>query len=514
MSAAGWLVEALIASALLMAAVLVLRAPVRRAFGSQVAYGLWALPLLRLVMPPVPASWHAAALPAVHPGHALAVIIDDRAADAVMPALAPVASSTLLTAGAIVWLSGAALFLLYHVLAHRRFCRRIERSVVAESAVGGCRILTSRAAPGPLAYGLWRPAVALPADFAGRYAAGERALVLAHELGHHRRGDLYANWAALAVLALHWFDPLAWLAFRAFRADQELANDAGVLADRSATERHLYARALVKTARGAPLSPACHLHTVADLKGRLKMLATSPKSRRRLASGAASVAALAVAGLALTASATGAAAIGRQVEQAAALMPPVPAPAPIAAAAAPADRPVADTPARAGEVKRVLVVRNGKATSYAAADVDAHLAAGETVSIQPLAPASSRMILKMPDDPSARIEVQDVPEVGTATCGIGTGKPASMTIMTTKGERRRLIVCTDRIRMVTASAVAAEASARTVEHDAYAQALAGLVDARAKAVADTGLSDGDRIRALAGIDQAITEMRSQLARGR
>ena len=50
----GWAIEALIASALLMAVVLVIRAPVRRQFGPGIAYALWALPVIRLMLPPLP----------------------------------------------------------------------------------------------------------------------------------------------------------------------------------------------------------------------------------------------------------------------------------------------------------------------------------------------------------------------------------------------------------------------------------------------------------------------------
>ena len=52
----GWLVEAMIASALLMAVVLVIRAPVRRHFGPGIAYALWALPAIRLALPPLPGA--------------------------------------------------------------------------------------------------------------------------------------------------------------------------------------------------------------------------------------------------------------------------------------------------------------------------------------------------------------------------------------------------------------------------------------------------------------------------
>ena len=50
----GGIVETLIATSLLMALVLLVRAPVARAFGAKAAYALWLAPLARLVLPPVP----------------------------------------------------------------------------------------------------------------------------------------------------------------------------------------------------------------------------------------------------------------------------------------------------------------------------------------------------------------------------------------------------------------------------------------------------------------------------
>ena len=45
--------DTLLATGLLIAAVLALRAPAARWFGPHVAYALWALPFLRLFMPPL-----------------------------------------------------------------------------------------------------------------------------------------------------------------------------------------------------------------------------------------------------------------------------------------------------------------------------------------------------------------------------------------------------------------------------------------------------------------------------
>src|SRR3546814_20045805 len=56
---------------------------------------------------------------------------------------------------------------------------------------------------------------------------------------HHRHGDLWANAAALVLLASQWFNPFAWRAIRAFRFDQEAACDARVLnmVDREGADR-------------------------------------------------------------------------------------------------------------------------------------------------------------------------------------------------------------------------------------------------------------------------------------
>ena len=76
----------------------------------------------------------------------------------------------------------------------------------------------------------------------------ERDLALAHELAHHRAGDLYANLAAFLFLCLSWFNPLAWMAWSAFRFDQEAACDARVLAGTDAGTRQNYGRALARAA--------------------------------------------------------------------------------------------------------------------------------------------------------------------------------------------------------------------------------------------------------------------------
>ncbi|WP_449356515.1 M56 family metallopeptidase [Alishewanella longhuensis] len=61
----------------------------------------------------------------------------------------------------------------------------------------------------------------IPSDFKQRFTKQERHLILQHERAHLQAGDLHINLIALLFLALFWFSPLTWLAYRRFRADQD-----------------------------------------------------------------------------------------------------------------------------------------------------------------------------------------------------------------------------------------------------------------------------------------------------
>ncbi len=61
--------------------------------------------------------------------------------------------------------------------------------------------------------------------------------ILLHELTHYRKGHLWINTFALCCTALHWFNPVVWLAYRQLRRALELACDEAVI--RSAAHPHL-----------------------------------------------------------------------------------------------------------------------------------------------------------------------------------------------------------------------------------------------------------------------------------
>jgi beta-lactamase regulating signal transducer with metallopeptidase domain len=81
----------------------------------------------------------------------------------------------------------------------------------------------------PLTTGTVYPLVVVPVE-AGEWTPARCMTVLHHELAHVKRLDALTQWLAQAALALHWFNPLAWMAVRQMRLEREKACDDFVLA--------------------------------------------------------------------------------------------------------------------------------------------------------------------------------------------------------------------------------------------------------------------------------------------
>ena len=80
------------------------------------------------------------------------------------------------------------------------------------------------------------------------------AAVLAHELAHIVRGDLWTNWLLLIARTLHWFNPVSWWTIREMQAEREAACDDLALAALGETDRSAYASTIVDLA--ANLAPS------------------------------------------------------------------------------------------------------------------------------------------------------------------------------------------------------------------------------------------------------------------
>lgn len=157
---------------------------------------------------------------------------------------------------------------LLHELANELGMRRTPRLLIMP--VGGM----------PLAFGLLRPAILLPADCL-HWTEMRKRVVLVHELTHVRHRDGLWQLFANVIVAVWWFQPLAWFARRRLRQESEHACDAQVLA--LGVRASDYATQLVDIARTSHLKllsrAAICMARKDELEPRLvRILAPQPKT--------------------------------------------------------------------------------------------------------------------------------------------------------------------------------------------------------------------------------------------
>ncbi|MBV8500662.1 MAG: hypothetical protein JO006_02980 [Paucibacter sp.] len=247
--------------------ILALRPLLSRAFGAGSAYAAWGLvPVLILV----------AQLPSSRPGVVLhrMVISDAAQALTVAPARLDDGFEGLARALLLVWVLGAATVLTVLTRRQRRFASSLEFDFAGNH-------WRAPAGSGPALLGVLRPRLCLPADFEQSYTPSQQALIRAHEDVHRRRGDNVWNLLAALLCALQWFNPLAWMAARALRVDQELSCDETVLRAQPAQAAD-YAHALLQaqgiTAHGLPWASWRTTHPLIE---RIAMLKTHAHARRK-----------------------------------------------------------------------------------------------------------------------------------------------------------------------------------------------------------------------------------------
>jgi beta-lactamase regulating signal transducer with metallopeptidase domain len=270
--------------------VIALRPAARQWIGARAAYGLWLIPLVAALAAMLPARSADVIPVASAPIRPVAFTMIDAAGEWAAPigatATGPVAFDPALLL-VLVWLTGMIAVLVVTLV-------RQHRSMAAFGAMTReGDILRAGSAAGPAVVGLIRPRIVTPADFEARFSERERELVLTHERAHLRAGDTRIN-AVLALLTcLNWFNPLAHIAARLARVDQELACDAAVV-ERYPGERRIYAEALLKTQltpASLPLGCTWPPQTYNLLRERVTMLANRTPARATRLAGAILIAA-------------------------------------------------------------------------------------------------------------------------------------------------------------------------------------------------------------------------------
>ena len=279
-----------VSASILAAVVIVLRLVLKKA-PKAIHCALWAMVALRLVCPSLPES-QASLMPDSQPVSAVvqgqlekepAAEVQIPVQNVQKPALIPQASAPQNTVTvkteleravdwmavvSAVWLSGVGAMALYGVGSYV-FLRRKVAPAVKENGVWLCDHLAS-----PFILGILRPRIYLPSGLEMEH----RASVLAHEKAHLRRKDHWWKPLGFALLAVHWFNPVMWVAYVLLCRDIEAACDERVVKGMEPGERKAYSEALLSCAAPRRSIAACPLaFGEQGVKGRIKSVLSYKK---------------------------------------------------------------------------------------------------------------------------------------------------------------------------------------------------------------------------------------------
>ncbi len=195
-----------------------------------------------------------------------------------------------------VWLLGAAVVLALAVWRNASFLRRVERDAVELEVDCPLPVYLSESVSSPCLWGLFHPVILV--NDAVVSSDVYLNMALRHELAHWRAGDRYWALLRLACCAVHWFNPLVWLAAAVSVQDCERACDHRVLKGADREEREQYGMALLRCLRapGARYNLLCLSSTMGggkrSLHRRIALIAVGVPVKRTAAAALAGCVAL------------------------------------------------------------------------------------------------------------------------------------------------------------------------------------------------------------------------------
>ena len=213
---------------------------------------------------------------------------------------------------AAVWMAGIAATLCLSISKAVRFKRKLRfcRAVTDDAllkmiryhqkSVGikkTIRVLDCDLVSAPAVFGYFKPCILIPSRFACEMDRDSLGAILLHEIYHIRCHDILTNYIWLAAKALHWFNPLVWLAYKWFQDDVEVRRDekAARMLNKGGTLK--YSESLLAAARFSkqtthmPLSTAALFENKRKLRNRVLRL-IKPQKKTKSAAAVSAVLAL------------------------------------------------------------------------------------------------------------------------------------------------------------------------------------------------------------------------------
>ena len=150
----------------------------------------------------------------------------------------------------VLWLAGMAALLVHALVSAGKLKRKLATAILLRD-----NIYESEFVDSPFVFGVVKPNIYLPMHM----DEGTAAYVIAHECAHLARRDHWWKVLGYLVLALHWFNPLVWVAYILFCRDIELACDEKVVRGLDGAARADYSQALLSCAAPGRAVAACPL---------------------------------------------------------------------------------------------------------------------------------------------------------------------------------------------------------------------------------------------------------------
>ncbi|HEX2985260.1 MAG TPA: M56 family metallopeptidase [Caproiciproducens sp.] len=279
-----WVLSATIPGCVLVLLILLVKGLFGRRVNASFHFGIWFLLIIRLLIPfsiSSPASVLNLLIPFAQTGETLNTqwnsdflqkpMLPSKKTSKLPCASVPKSSEksrtnttssyTLLeSSSAILWLSGALIYLIYALTINLRFTIQLKKGkpaldsrlqdIYRESKLilhisSDIPILSTEAVRSPSLCGILHPRLLIPEHLTEQISDEELKYIILHELAHWKRKDIPVILVATVLKALYWFNPFIWYAMYRMRQDCEVSCDGLVLSHIRPEERNRYGHLLL-----------------------------------------------------------------------------------------------------------------------------------------------------------------------------------------------------------------------------------------------------------------------------
>ncbi len=259
---------------LLLIVILSIRPFVLKVTNANIAYGLWLMIPLFILLP--------VDLFSNNTGSGIMTIILGK--NALTPSLIIkeyLQNDLIKPLAVTVWLMGFMFMSLLFIIRFKKLSLSLKhydtQKLSFNTEQENINIVSSSLINEPAVFGLLKANLILPKEFS-QYSLNKQNMILRHELYHLSRHDHQINFVRIFMKCLFWFNPLIYFADKYCEADQEISCDQGVLKDDDPKQRQAYAQILIESVSAHPLKQPLKHRLLSQwkyqslIKERVKML--------------------------------------------------------------------------------------------------------------------------------------------------------------------------------------------------------------------------------------------------